>query len=68
LDALIPLVRLSPKWLHHNSMNLNHIGQAHIIPRRDGTTFLIIVLVMCSSSKYRRTRILGASIWFSSWS
>jgi len=25
-----------PKDFHHNSMNLNHAGHAHIIPRRDG--------------------------------
>jgi len=45
MNALISLVRLTPKEFHHNWMNLNHIGHAHIIPRRDGTTFQIIVLV-----------------------
>jgi len=45
LNALIPLVRLAPKGFQHNRMNLNHIGHAHIIPRRNGTTFYLIVLV-----------------------
>jgi len=36
---------LAPKGFHHNWMNLNHIGHTHILPRRDGTNFHLIVLV-----------------------
>jgi len=38
-------------------MSLNPIGHAHIIPRRDGTTFHLI-------GPYSRC----FAIWFSSWS
>jgi len=45
IECFNPLVRLASKGFHHNWMNLKHIGDAHIIPRRDGTIFYFIVLV-----------------------
>jgi len=56
LNALIPMVRLAPKGFHHNSMNLNHIGHAHIIPRRD--TLLYSFKYMCISSKLRNAHVI----------
>jgi len=61
--VLMSLVRLPPKTFLHNSMNLSHIGHAHIIPAVTVLlfTFLYSFKYMCTSSKLRNTHIIGTS-------
>jgi len=70
LNALISLVRLAPKGFHHNWMNFNHIVHAHIIPRRDGTTFHLQVIVLVKVHVHFKqitlyTHCRCFKIWFS---